>query len=222
MSAEPQFPGNEREVKRRHLSVVPRGDDRRVPEKSSRSQKALVPDATPRTRWTMLIFVIASIPLTLMLILLTNILTASRQYDLVDLRTQELSLSQQNEALSQEIAYYQAPQDLAVRASQLGLIATQAQATINLQTGEITGTPVPAAPLAEDDQSKTENLIDPPALYDTQAYATASQRAEEQKKKDEEAAKAKAEEEKKAEETRRAEEAKKSASASPSPSSSGH
>ncbi len=193
MSAEPQFPGRSPEKKSRHLSVV------RSENGEQQNKRALVPEASPRTSRRLMITVFSMIPLVLLLILLINIMTASRQYDLVELRTQEETLTQENEALAQEIEYYQAPQDLAVRASQLGLIATDVQASIDLQTGKVTG--VPLAATKSEDQPK--NLIDPPSLNDTEASATASERAEEQKKKEE------AEQKKKAE-------AEASASASPS------
>ena len=48
-----------------------------------------------------------------------NILVAQRQYELVDMHAQELALTQQNEALHQELGYNEAPQDLAIRASLL-------------------------------------------------------------------------------------------------------
>ena len=107
----------------------------------------------------------------------------------VELRAQEQALIQQNEALSQEIEFHQAPQDLAIRASQLGLVAASSQATLDLQTGEITGTPLAAVEGA----ANSKNLISPPALADTQAYEQASARAEEQRKKEEAEAKASAE-----------------------------
>ncbi|MDO4916362.1 MAG: hypothetical protein Q3974_01905 [Rothia sp. (in: high G+C Gram-positive bacteria)] len=214
MSAEPQFTSSERVPKNRHLSIVSSDEEARGTSSHKKPQKAaLVPQAVPRSRRTLMVLLFATIPLILLFVLLINIFTASKQYDLVDLKTQELALSQQNEALSEEIAYYQAPQDLAIRASQLGLVATQAQATINLQTGEISGTPMVAT--QPDEAHDTKNLIDPPALYDTDAYATASQRADDQRKKDEAEAKAKAEEKKKADEKAKAD-ASASASASPS------
>lgn len=179
MSAEPQFPGRTPEKKRRHLSLV-----RSESSEQQQNKRALVPEASPRTSRRLMITVFSMIPLVLLLILLINIMTASRQYDLVELRTQEETLTQENEALAQEIEYYQAPQDLAVRASQLGLIATNVQASIDLKTGKVTG--VPLAATKSEDQPK--NLIDPPSLNDTEASVTASERAEEQKKKEKEEA----------------------------------
>jgi len=123
--------------------------------------------------------------LALLIVLGLSITMASRQYDLVELRATEQALSQQNEALAQEIEFHQAPQDLAIRASQLGMVTSPSRATINLSTGEISGVPM----AAQEPSEATDNLIAPPALADTQAYEEASIRAEEERKKKEAEAK---------------------------------
>lgn len=101
---------------------------------------------------------LGSMLVALLAVLVLSIVMASRQYDLVELRAQEQALIQQNEALSQEIEFHQAPQDLAIRASQLGLVAASSQATLDLQTGEITGTPLAAV----EGEANSKNLISPP------------------------------------------------------------
>ena len=85
--------------------------------------------------------VFAAIPLTLIFILLLNVLIVTRQYDMVDLRAQEQRLVQENQALQQEIGFKEAPQDLAIRASTLGMFVSSSQATLNLQSSTIEGTP---------------------------------------------------------------------------------
>lgn len=115
--------------------------------------------------------VFAAIPLTLIFILLLNALIVTRQYDMVDLRAQEQRLVQENQALQQEIGFKEAPQDLAVRASALGMFVSSSQATLNLQTSTIEGTPTPAASPTGIDGSKKENLISPPAAGSDESYA---------------------------------------------------
>lgn len=115
--------------------------------------------------------VFAAIPLTLIFILLLNVLIVTRQYDMVDLRAQEQRLVQENQALQQEIGFKEAPQDLAVRASALGMFVSSSQATLNLQTSTIEGTPTPAASPTGIDGSKKENLISPPAAGSDESYA---------------------------------------------------
>ena len=115
--------------------------------------------------------VFAAIPLTLIFILLLNVLIVTRQYDMVDLRAQEQRLVQENQALQQEIGFKEAPQDLAIRASTLGMFVSSSQATLNLQTSTIEGTPAPAASPTGIEGSKQENLIAPPAAGSEESYA---------------------------------------------------
>ena len=115
--------------------------------------------------------VFAAIPLTLIFILLLNVLIVTRQYDMVDLRAQEQRLVQENQALQQEIGFKEAPQDLAIRASTLGMFVSSSQATLNLQTSTIEGTPAPAASPTGIEGSKQENLISPPAAGSDESYA---------------------------------------------------
>ena len=115
--------------------------------------------------------VFAAIPLTLVFILLLNVLIVTRQYDMVDLRAQEQQLVQENQALQQEIGFKEAPQDLAVRASTLGMFVSSSQATLNLQSSTIEGTPAPVASPTGIEGSKQENLIAPPAAGSNESYA---------------------------------------------------
>ena len=115
--------------------------------------------------------VFAAIPLTLVFILLLNVLIVTRQYDMVDLRAQEQQLVQENQALQQEIGFKEAPQDLAVRASTLGMFVSSSQATLNLQSSTIEGTPAPVASPTGIEGSKQENLIAPPVAGSNESYA---------------------------------------------------
>ena len=115
--------------------------------------------------------VFAAIPLTLVFILLLNVLIVTRQYDMVDLRAQEQRLVQENQALQQEIGFKEAPQDLAIRASTLGMFVSSSQATLNLQSSTIEGTPAPVASPTGAEGSKQENLISPPAAGSNESYA---------------------------------------------------
>lgn len=115
--------------------------------------------------------VFAAIPLTLIFILLLNVLIVTRQYDMVDLRAQEQRLVQENQALQQEIGFKEAPQDLAIRASTLGMFVSSSQATLNLQSSTIEGTPAPVASPTGAEGNKQENLISPPVAGSNESYA---------------------------------------------------
>ena len=98
-------------------------------------------------------------------------LIVTRQYDMVDLRAQEQRLVQENQALQQEIGFKEAPQDLAIRASTLGMFVSSSQATLNLQSSTIEGTPAPVASPTGAEGNKQENLISPPAAGSNESYA---------------------------------------------------
>ena len=183
--------------------------------RARRRPLASAPARARRRRIPLIIATFLGVLLTLGFALLMNITISQNQYDLVQLRAQEQDLTERNQALSQEIEFQQAPQNLAARASQLGMVSQAQQAQLDLRTGKLNGTPQAAEAVREDPKEAAErgrtNLIDPPKGSDTEAAQQAQQRAAEQQKKDE-AAQKKADEQKKAQER---------ASASPAASQSG-
>ena len=64
---------------------------------------------------------------------------------------------QENQALQQEIGFKEAPQDLAIRASTLGMFVSSSQATLNLQTSTIEAPPprLQAPPVLKDPSRRT-------------------------------------------------------------------
>lgn len=232
MSAEPRFNDHQastptgarlsvvREKAHSSKSQKPQRSAAGKPSRSARRREraplAVLPSIGPRGRRHYVFFVVLGILMALAMILFLNIKITERQYQLVELRAQETALRQENEQLSQEIEFYQAPQNLAVRASQLGMVAAHQQATLNIRENSISGTPLPVVK-SETDSDKPDynkNMIDPPALSDTDAYATATQRAQEQAKKEE---KEKAEKEKKEKEAQASASATASSTSSPAP-----
>lgn len=148
----------------------------RIEETREEKPKSRHPLSTVRRRARKLspptmLAVFAAIPLTLIFILLLNVLIVTRQYDMVDLRAQEQQLVQEKQALQQEIGFKEAPQDLAIRASTLGMFVSSSQATLNLQSSTIEGTPTPAASPTGVEGNKQENLIAPPAAGSNESYA---------------------------------------------------
>lgn len=239
MSAEPQQPDSAHDdsvsaalhlqaVRRRRLRLVGGGAqeaeapgdatqevDRPVGSARARRRPlASAPGRARRRRIPLIIATFLGVLLTLGFALLMNITISQNQYDLVQLRAQEQDLTERNQALNQEIEFQQAPQNLAARASQLGMVSQAQQAQLDLRTGKLNGTPQAAEALGEDPKEAAEqgqtNLIAPPKGSDTEAAQQAQQRAAEQQKKDE-AAQKKADEQK----------AQERASASPSASQAG-
>ncbi len=239
MSAEPQQPDSAHDdsvpaalhlqaVRQRRLRLVGGGAQEAEapgdatqevdrPVGSARARRRPLASAPGRARHRRIPLIIATflgVLLTLGFALLMNITISQNQYDLVQLRAQEQDLTERNQALNQEIEFQQAPQNLAARASQLGMVSQAQQAQLDLRTGKLNGTPQAAEALGEDPKEAAEqgqtNLIAPPKGSDTEAAQQAQQRAAEQQKKDE-AAQKKADEQK----------AQERASASPSASQAG-
>ena len=106
--------------------------------------------------------------------LLLTVVIAQRQNDMVSLKAQETRLLQENQALNQDIGYRQAPQDLAIRASTLGMFVSSQPASLNVKTNTIEGTPSPAASPAR----ATPNMVAPPVAGSDSSYAQNISRAQ--------------------------------------------
>lgn len=116
--------------------------------------------AVRRRRWSRFmppVIAMLAIIATLAGILVLNIKVSDGQYRLVELRAQERSLAQEAEALNQDLEFYQAPQNLAVSARDEGMVPSTSEGVVDLNSGEVSGDPVPAAE-SEDD----EILVDQP------------------------------------------------------------
>lgn len=209
MSAEPQYTDSETEngvpaalhlsavKERRNLRVV--GDTEiledgqeatEAPAPRRRKPLSVQPVARRRRRLSLVIATVLGVFVTLAAVLLLNISMSSNQYDLVQLRDQQRTLSEENQKTSQEIEYHQAPQNLAIRASQLGMVSASGQAQLDLKNSSVSGTPAPAekAPADQEEAKKNgqTNLIDPPLESDTDAAKQAEKQKQEadQKNKD--------------------------------------
>ncbi|MDO5618458.1 hypothetical protein [Kocuria sp.] len=99
-------------------------------------------------RWSRLlplVIAVVAVVSTLAGILYLNIKISDGQYRLVELRAQERSLAQESEALTQDLEFYQAPQNLAIAATNDGMVPTTSEGLVDLQSQEVTGDPQPAA-----------------------------------------------------------------------------
>jgi hypothetical protein len=77
-------------------------------------------------------------------VLVLNIAVSTGQYQLVQLRSEQLGLEKENQELQQRVQNYEAPQNLAARAAQLGMVASMTKGQIDLKTLLVTGQPKPA------------------------------------------------------------------------------
>jgi hypothetical protein len=80
----------------------------------------------------------------LMVVLVLNISVSTAQYQLVQLRNQQSTLTKQNQDLTQQVQNFDAPQNLAAKATELGMVASTGKGQIDLSTLTVTGKAKPA------------------------------------------------------------------------------
>ncbi|MGO4296020.1 hypothetical protein [Glutamicibacter sp. MCAF14] len=115
-------------------SNLPKGDSRQ------RVTLSLVPklnENNKRSMYAMSAVLVALAFSVIVTLVLLNTSVAQRQYDIVNLRSQERALSQENQALLKEAQSLAAPQALASKAKDLGLVSPGAPGLISLSDGEI-------------------------------------------------------------------------------------
>lgn len=121
---------------------------------------SLVPNSNQRTRRPLIamvsLLVVVAFAVIVTLVML-NTSVAQRQYEMVSLRNQERSLSQENQALLKEAQSLAAPQTLAKRAKELGLVAPAAPGLVDLD-GKSISQEAEAAPKAESGNSNYASL----------------------------------------------------------------
>jgi hypothetical protein len=92
-----------------------------------------------RRRAPFAIFCLGVLATALIAVLVLNISVSTGQYQLVQLRNEQLTLSKQNQDLTQRVQNYEAPQNLAARAAQYGMVASTSNGQIDLKTLAVTG-----------------------------------------------------------------------------------
>lgn len=141
---------------RRPLSVVPRR-------------------AARRSRVSTVVMCTLALAAALVGILLLNIQITQGQYQLTELTGQQRALSQENEALTQDIEANSAPQNLAARANDLGMVPAKDVGSIQLGTGAVT------APSAPAEKTDAQNILVPPAQMKGSDAAEANRIAAEER-----------------------------------------
>ncbi|ASN51766.1 hypothetical protein [Sinomonas sp. R1AF57] len=106
---------------------------------SRRAPLAVVRTLPARRRAPFAIFCLGVLAAALVTVLILNISVSTGQYQLVQLRNEQLTLQKQNQDLTQRVQNYEAPQNLAARAAQLGMVASTSKGQIDLKTLAVTG-----------------------------------------------------------------------------------
>ena len=116
------------------------------PEAPRRSRTPLsVVRTLPRKRrapFVVLCFCLLAVALIAVLVL--NISVSTAQYQLVELRARQSTLTKQNQDLTQQVQNFEAPQNLAAQATKLGMVPSTVKGQIDLSTLSVTGKATPA------------------------------------------------------------------------------
>jgi hypothetical protein len=115
----------------------------------------------------------------LIAVLVLNISVSTAQYQLVELRAKQSSLTKANQDLTQQVQNFEAPQNLAAKATELGMVASTVKGQIDLSTLSVTGKATPAVKGAAagaviPSPAVAGQLIVPPAATDAGANKSAT------------------------------------------------
>lgn len=127
--------------------------------KRGRTPLAVVADAPARRKVPFAVFCFLALVAALATVLVLNISVSSGQYELVKLKNDQSTLSKANQDLTQQLQDAQAPQNLAAKAQELGMVAAPLIGQINVDAGTVAGNPTPAAK-----QDKPLPIIAAPAV----------------------------------------------------------
>lgn len=109
-----------------------------------RTPLSVVPAGPASSRVPFAVFSCAALVAALVAVLMLNISVSGSQYELVSLRGEQVVLSHQNQSLTQRLEDAEAPQNLAVRAAELGMVASPTFGMVDVDSGKVAGNPEPA------------------------------------------------------------------------------
>ncbi|UXM93347.1 hypothetical protein [Paenarthrobacter sp. JL.01a] len=125
----------------------------------TRTPLSLVRSAPGRRRTPFVVLCFVAMAAALLTVLVLNISVSTAQYQLVQLKAQAATLNKENQDLTQKKQNYEAPQNLAAKATELGMVPSTVKGQIDLNTMTVTGKATPAV--------KGENpgaVLAPPAV----------------------------------------------------------
>ncbi|WLQ05533.1 hypothetical protein [Arthrobacter oryzae] len=113
-------------------------------ERKLRTPLSVVRSTPRKRRAPFVVLCFALLAVALMAVLVLNISVSTAQYQLVQLRSEQSTLTKQNQDLTQQVQNFDAPQNLAAKATELGMVASTGKGQIDLSTLTVSGTPKPA------------------------------------------------------------------------------
>jgi cell division protein FtsL len=112
--------------------------------RKARTPLSVVRSVPRKRRAPFVVLCFGLLAIALMAVLVLNISVSSAQYQLVQLRSEQTTLTKQNQDLTQQVQNFDAPQNLAAKATELGMVASVAKGQIDLSTLNVTGKAKPA------------------------------------------------------------------------------
>ncbi|MGP0221621.1 hypothetical protein [Paenarthrobacter sp. NCHU4564] len=125
----------------------------------ARTPLSIVRSAPGRKRTPFVVLCFSVLALALLTVLVLNISVSTAQYQLVQLKAEAATLNKENQDLTQKKQNFEAPQNLAAKAAELGMVQSTVKGQIDLETMTVTGKATPA--VKGDNPSA---LIAPPAV----------------------------------------------------------
>ncbi|HJV99585.1 MAG TPA: hypothetical protein VJ617_10885 [Arthrobacter sp.] len=114
------------------------------PGRKARTPLSVVRAAPRKRRAPFVVLCFALLAVALVAVLVLNISVSTAQYQLVELRGRQSTLTKQNQDLTQQVQNFEAPQNLAAKAAALGMVASTVKGQIDLSTLAVTGKATPA------------------------------------------------------------------------------
>ena len=114
------------------------------PGRKERTPLSVVRSAPKKRRAPFVVMCFALLAVALLAVLVLNISVSTSQYQLVELRSKQSTLTKQNQDLTQQVQNFEAPQNLAAKAADLGMVPSTVKGQIDLSTLAVTGKATPA------------------------------------------------------------------------------
>lgn len=112
--------------------------------RKARTPLSLVRSAPRKRRAPFVVLCFGMLAVALIAVLVLNISVSTAQYQLVKLRAEQTALTKQNQDLTQQVQNFEAPQNLAAKAAELGMVASTGSGQIDLSTLTVSGEAKPA------------------------------------------------------------------------------
>ncbi|UKA56005.1 hypothetical protein LFT45_08880 [Arthrobacter sp. FW305-BF8] len=112
--------------------------------RKARTPLSLVRSAPRKRRAPFVVLCFGMLAAALIAVLVLNISVSTAQYQLVKLRAEQTALTKQNQDLTQQVQNFEAPQNLAAKAAQLGMVASTGKGQVDLSTLTVSGDARPA------------------------------------------------------------------------------